>query len=103
MSRYYSIFSITVTMLTDFNVSDTSNVRSGFHYAGHPLKHNGYVNDYKNVASMQDCLDKCEALPDCRYVNYKSNSKTCFVKTGMGIYTSGDSFHKFGIVRRSKY
>ena len=91
-------------MLTDFNVSDTSNIRSGFHYAGQSLKYDGYRDDYENVTSMQDCLKKCEDLPRCRYVNYKSNSKTCWVKTGMGQYFSGsDTTHRFGIVRRSKY
>ena len=102
MSRY-SIFFNTGTMLTDFNVSDTSNVRSGFHYSGHPLKYDGYKNDYKNVASMQDCLKKCEDLRKSRYVTYSGKSKTCWVKTGMGQYYEGDNTYQFGIVRRSKY
>ena len=81
---------------------DDSNIRSGFHYSGQPFKHNGYVNDYKNVDSMQDCLKKCATFTECKYVNYKHQYKTCWLKKGMGKYDATDSSsEQFGILRTS--
>ena len=52
-------------------------------YEGFPLKYDGSSNAYK-TATWQECLQKCRALPECRYFNYRANVHDCRVKTGMG-------------------
>ena len=63
----------------------------GLQYAGFPLTNpNTKSNKYRNVLNYE-CQYLCKITEGCSYYNYKSATKECFLKYGMGNikYTDG--------------
>jgi len=68
----------------------SSDVNSGFsHYNGFRLLNHGGKNYYKGLDTKDDCQVLCDLAGGCNFFNYNTESKSCFLKFGVGQRKNG--------------